>query len=171
MTSIVRAKVDDYQLLADIGKVSFIQSHGSSADASDINMYLNENYNYAVFKAELEDPDNIYHTVFHDNRAAGYSKIILNTPHSNIVIKNVTKLERFYLLKDFYGLKLGTELMKFNLVLSKNNNQGGMWLYVWVENLKAIAFYKKNGFKVIGTHDFKISETHSNPNYLMFLEY
>lgn len=171
MTSIVKAKGEDFQLLADIGKISYIESHGSSAKAADINMYLNEKYNYKVFKDELRDVNNIYHIIYHDNQPAGYSKIILNTPHSDIPIKNVTKLERLYLLKEFYGLKSGFELFNLNLELSKASNQAGMWLFVWKENHRAISFYKKMEFEIIGSYDFKLTETHSNPNHFMFLKY
>jgi ribosomal protein S18 acetylase RimI-like enzyme len=171
MTSIVKANEADFQLLADIGKISYIESHGSSAKTADINTYLNENYNYEVFKDELRNPKNIYYIIYYDKQPAGYSKIIFNSPHSNIQIKNVTKLERLYLLKAFYGLKLGFELFNLNVELSKNSNQAGMWLFVWKENHRAVSFYKKIGFKVIGSYDFKLTETHSNPNHHMFLKY
>ncbi|MEO9209693.1 MAG: hypothetical protein ABI208_01270, partial [Ginsengibacter sp.] len=74
-------------------------------------------------------------------------------------------------LKEFYNLKMGLELMNFNIELSKSDNQVGMWLFVWIENVRALNFYMKNGFEIIGSHDFKISATHSNPNHQMFLKY
>jgi len=46
-----------------------------------------------------------------------------------------------------------------------------MWLFVWTENHKAINFYKKAGFKIVGQHDFQISATHSNPNHQMLLTF
>ena len=171
MTSIVKAKEEDFKLLADIGRISFIESHGNSASAVDINMYVSEKYNYDVFKEELNDQKNIYHIIYQNNRPAGYSKIIFNVPHTNIQMENVTKLERLYLLKEFYGLKSGYELFNFNVELSKQNKQEGMWLFVWKENRQAVRFYEKIGFKVIGSYDFKLTETHSNPNHQMVLVY
>jgi ribosomal protein S18 acetylase RimI-like enzyme len=171
MISIVKAKAEDFQLLADIGKVSFIESHGNSALPADIDSYVNAKYNRDVFKQELNEPQNIYHTIYHDKQPAGYSKIILNSQHSNIQLERVTKLERLYLLKGFYNLKIGLELFNFNIELSKQNNQTGMWLFVWKENQRAVSFYKKNGFEIIGSYDFKLTETHANPNHQMLLIY
>ena len=171
MTSIIKAKDKDFSLLADLGRESFLESHGRSASPEDIDTYAKENYTVEVFKKEISDPKNIYHIIYCDDQPAGYSKIVFNVPHSNIPLENVTKLERIYLLEKFYGLKLGFELFKFNLELSKKNDQAGMWLYVWKENKRAISFYEKTGFKIIGSHDFKISETHSNPNHQMILLY
>lgn len=171
MTSIVKAKVNCYQLLADIGRTSFIESHRSSAAQCDIETYVSKNYDKDVIKAELSDPKNIYHVIYYDEKPAGYSKIIFNAPNSNILKDNVTKLERLYLLENFYGLKAGYELLNFNIELSRKNNQSGMWLFVWKENHRAVNFYKKTGFKIVGSYDFKITESHSNPNHQMLLEY
>ena len=67
-------------------------------------------------------------------------------------------MERLYLLKEFYGLHLGTKLMNFNSEL-------------WTENFRAIKFYEKAGFKIVGQANFTVSKTHSNPNYIMYLEF
>ena len=171
MFSIVKATENDIQLLADIGKQSFMESHGSSATEETIDQYVKEKYTGAIFHLELNDPKNIYHIIYHNNEAAGFSKIILNCPHADLSIDNLTKLERLYLLKEFYSLKLGAELFKFNLELSKTNNQAGMWLFVWKENHRAVKFYKKAGFEIAGSYNFQLTPTHSNPNYLMLLKY
>jgi ribosomal protein S18 acetylase RimI-like enzyme len=170
-TSIVKSKIGDFRLLAEIGRISFAESHGSSASSEDIESYVNEKYNDRILREELSDPLNIFHIIYHDNKPSGYSKIILNEPNQDIKQKNITKLERLYLLKEYYGLKLGLELFNFNVEISINNNQEGMWLFVWKENLRAVDFYFKAGFKIVGSHDFKLTETHSNPNHLMFLKY
>ena len=171
MTSIAKATKDDFKLLAAIGTQTFIESHGHSAPKPDIDSYVNEKYSDAFCQKELNDVNNIYHLIYYEGKPAGYSKIIFNSPHPNIALQNITKLERLYLLKDFYQLQLGKQLFHFNLALSKKNNQEGMWLFVWKENQRAINFYIKKDFIIIGSYDFKISAAHSNPNHQMFLQY
>jgi ribosomal protein S18 acetylase RimI-like enzyme len=148
-----------------------LPSHGSSASEDDINSYVAEKYTNEVSQKELADPNNIYHIIYCNGQPAGYSKIIFNVGHPNIPIGNVTKLERLYLLKEFYDLKLGHELLQFNIELAQQNKQAGMWLFTWKGNERAVHFYDKAGFKIIGSHDFKISETHSNPNHQMLLRF
>jgi ribosomal protein S18 acetylase RimI-like enzyme len=171
MGSIVKAAVQDIPLLSEIATISFIESHGNSAEAKDIDNYVTEKYSVSAFREELSEEKNIYHIIYHNGRAAGYSKIVFNTPFSDSMIKNIAKLERLYLLKNFYDLKLGAVLFQFNVDLSKKNNQAGIWLYTWKENHRAINFYKKYGFEIIGSYDFAISATHSNPNHQMFLKF
>ena len=171
MASIIRATKSDAKLLADLGRQTFIESHGHSAPKEDIDNYVNKNYTGQVFSEELSAVENIYHILYYKGQPVGFTKIILNYPIEKIATKNITKLERIYLLKEFYHLKLGLELLNFNIELSKTNNQLGMWLYVWTENERAFNFYKRNGFEIIGSHNFKISANHSNPNYQMLLKY
>jgi ribosomal protein S18 acetylase RimI-like enzyme len=80
-------------------------------------------------------------------------------------------MERLYLLKEFYNLGLGKELLNFNIQLAKKNKQLGIWVFVWTENTKAIAFYKKMDFKKVGNHDFVLSPTKTNPNHVLYLEF
>lgn len=170
-TSIIRATVQDSLLLAGMGRITFLEAHGNSASEDIVTGYINQNYSEAVLTAQLNDPGNLYHLIYHSGVPAGYSKIIFSTSNANISSAHVTKLERIYLLKEFYGLDLGRELLDYNIGLSKKQDQAGMWLFVWKENHRAINFYKKSGFKIIGSHDFKLSETHANPNHVMLLEY
>lgn len=171
MTSILKAQPEDISLLARLGSTTFIESHGNSAAKKDIDQFVNENFTEQAFKEELQDPNNIYYIIYHDNQPAGYSKIIYNFPYLHIQTENVTKLARIYLLKDFYGLQLGRDLLQFNIKLSKQNNQMGMWLFAWIENHRALNFYKKSGFEIIGNYDYKISENHTNPNYQMLVRW
>jgi ribosomal protein S18 acetylase RimI-like enzyme len=171
MISIVRATVADDMLLADLGRQTFIESHGHSAPQKDIDTYATEKFSVAAMTNELSDPKNIYHIIYYADDPAGFSKIIFNCAHPLIKTSNVTKLERLYLLERFHKLRLGSALFEFNVKLSKANDQTAMWLYVWKENAKAIKFYLRHNFKIIGSYDFRLSPTHTNPNHQMLLVY
>ncbi|GAA4808687.1 GNAT family N-acetyltransferase [Litoribaculum gwangyangense] len=171
MVSIVKATLNDVNLITHIGKTTFLQAHGRSAPEKDINTYVNKNFTKIAFEAELKDTKNLFNILYFNETPVGYSKIIFNYQHPNIAIKNVTKLERLYVLEAFHGLELGMELFNYNLNESIKSQQSGMWLFVWTENHKAMNFYKKAGFIIVGQHNFQISETHSNPNHQMFLTF
>jgi len=169
MISIDKATLVDYKTIVEIGKVSVEEAHRGSCSAKDLNEFLEKNYNNEAIKSELSDERNIYNIINVDGEPAGFSKIIFNSEHSNIQQKNITKLDRIYLSSKFFDRKLGFELLKFNIDISKKNNQSGIWLFTWTGNNRAINFYLKNGFSIIGSHDFQVTETHYNPNHQMFL--
>ncbi|MFD1315050.1 GNAT family N-acetyltransferase [Namhaeicola litoreus] len=169
MNRIVRATVNDCEPLNEIAKISFLEAHGKSAPTKDINSYVSKNFGLNTFIKELKNPENLYYLIYHDQKLAGYSKTIFNRPNENIRDENIAKLERFYLLSEFYGKGIAGELFNFNKSISYQKSQKGIWLAVWIENHRAIQFYTKNGFKRVGSYDFQISETHVNPNHIMYL--
>lgn len=171
MISIVRATAADSLCLSVISKQTLLESHGRSAPKEDMDQYISEKYNEEKLKEELNDPANIYHLLYYNGELVGFSKILLNVPYKEGADKNMTKLDRIFLLKKVYDLKLGVALLTFNLQFMKQHHQTGVWLFAWTENERAITFYKRNGFKIVGNYNFKISENHTNPNYQMFLDF
>ncbi len=170
MISVKKATEEDYQSIVAIGKVAVEEAHRDSTSAENLNVYLEKHYNDDAIREELADPDNIYHITSYNGKPVGFSKIILNTKEPGIKAANVAKLDRIYLLKEFYGLKLGLELLNFNIGVAGKNKQLGIWLYTWTGNKRAIDFYLKTGFTIIGSHKFYVTETHYNLNHLMFLD-
>lgn len=171
MISIFRAREKDYEAIVAIGNSSVAEAHKGSCAPEDLSTYVQNNYKPTAIQAELADENNIYHIINYNGKAVGFSKIVLNSKHQNITSEKVVKLDKIYLLKDYQALKLGFELLQHNINFAKANEQSGMWLYTWVGNLKAIAFYEKTGFKKIGSHDFFITKTTSNLNHQMLLQF
>jgi diamine N-acetyltransferase len=171
MISIVRATEEDYAPIVNIGRTSVEEAHRASAPAKDMSEYIESHYNNDAIRKELSDTKNVYHIITYNEIPAGFSKIVFDAAHPNIAAKNVTKLDRIYLLKKFQGLNIGLQLLKFNTDLAMRNNQCGMWLFTWVGNTRAIDFYLKAGFSIIGSAKFKVSETHYNDQHQMFLAF
>jgi ribosomal protein S18 acetylase RimI-like enzyme len=171
MNRIVKATTKEAKYLAKIAAETFLVSHGKSASKVDIENYVYQNFSEQIFHRELSNPKLEYYLIYHKNSLAGFSKVVFNVQNQNIKPNNCTKMERLYLLKAYHGLQLGKELLEFNIQLAKENNQTGIWLYVWVQNHRAISFYTKMGFVNVGKFDFVISATHTNPNHVLYLEF
>ena len=171
MITITPATIHDIKILTQVGHRSLLESHGHSAPAAVMQAYVTEKFTEAALEQELADPQNIFHIIWHNNQPAGYSKIIYRQPLALIPQKNITKMERLYLLQEYYSLKLGRQLLQFNIELSRSQGEESMWLYVWKENERALRFYTKAGFKIIGDGWFRLTDEHANPNWQMLLTY
>ena len=171
MVEIIKANAEHSDLITKLAQQTFSESHGHSASKEDINNFILRTYNSEAIRKEFENKKVDYHLIYFNKTIAGFSKIELQCPNINISEKNITKLDRIYLLEAFQGKQLGVKLLDFNIALSKKQHQNGIWLVVWTENQKAINFYTKMGFEIAGAYDFKISETHTNPNHVMYLKY
>ncbi|WP_338734056.1 GNAT family N-acetyltransferase [Mangrovimonas cancribranchiae] len=169
MVTIEKATIKDAQLLSKLGSKTFLQSHGYSASKQDITHYVRSHLNTDKFLSEISDYSNHFWVLYYNKQPIGYYKIVPNASQENISHSYITKLERLYLLEEFQQLKLGLKFFNHAVKETKRLNQNGLWLFTWVENHRAIAFYKKAGFKIVGEYYFKISKTHSNPNHQMLL--
>lgn len=170
-TTIRPAIPTDSGIIAHIGRLSVEEAHRPSCSPADMQTFLSATYNDDALSAELSDKTNIYHLLYVGDKPAGFSKIIFNAAHPSIAEQNITKLDRIYLLQEFYGMRLGHELMQFNLRLSKAQAQSAMWLFTWTGNNRAIDFYRKTGFEIIGAHRFKVTDTHYNEHHQMLLRF
>ena len=171
MIRIVPVQKEDMPLLVPIGRRSLVESHGHSAPTEVFETYLDEKFTPEALEAEVADKANLFHLVYYNDTPAGYSKIIYNCPIGPVAAPAITKLERLYLLSEFYDKKLGHRLLQFNIDLSKAAGQQGMWLYVWKENKRALRFYERAGFTIVGDGFFRLTDTHANPNWQMYLKY
>lgn len=161
----------DSPLLAQIGRISLLESHGHSQPIEIMQAYVSRSFSEAACRTELADKSNIFYAVYYNAQPAGYSKIIYSRPHPAISIAPVTKLERLYLLKEFYDLKLGHLMLHQAIENSKKTGDKGMWLEVWKGNERAVRFYERQGFQTVGETRFKLTATHSNPAWVMGIEY
>lgn len=164
-----KATTGDVTALLHLARQTFVESHGHSATTEHINDYMNRKFTESSLLSELTDENSVFF-VFEDEHALiGYSKIILDCPHPDINAAPVAKLERIYILQSHHGKNIGQALFDTNKDLAIAQHQQGIWLYVWTENHRAVSFYKRNGFQVIGSYDFEIAADHTNPNHRMWL--
>jgi ribosomal protein S18 acetylase RimI-like enzyme len=171
MLLINKATIKDARALSTLSVAAFLPAHGHSASEEVIDSYISDNFSEENFIKELSSSDFQYHLIYYKEELAGFSKVIFNYQNQFVTETNATKMERLYLLEKFYNLGLGKELLNFNIALAKQNKQAGIWVFVWIENTKAITFYKKNGFKKVGNSDFVLSPTKSNPNHNLYLKF
>jgi ribosomal protein S18 acetylase RimI-like enzyme len=57
---------------------------------------------------------------------------------------------------------VGEKLMRELLEEARRSGCQTMWLGVWEHNRRALAFYRKWGFKVVGAHIFQVGDDAQN---------
>lgn len=157
--------------ILNIAAPSFLSTHVSSAAKEDLDWFINQNYNLEAFKKDIADESNEYFILQFENKIVAYAKLVLHTHIDWEIIQPLTKLDRFYIDPEFVGKGVSKSLFQFIVELSKSKNQKGIWLYTWIGNTRAINFYRKQGFEIVGAFDFHISPNHTNPNHRMLLSF
>lgn len=166
-----KAQLSDAYALSEVAIKAFIPAHRDSCPPQDLHSYMASNFNQKKLEEEMTNSNNTYYVLLDKESIIGYYKINLNLTSTFISSSNVTYMSRLYVLPEYYDKGLGHKLLVHAIEICKKNKQSGMWLKVWTGNDRAIRFYKKQGFEIRGEDGFKISETHSNPNYVMHLPF
>ena len=69
---------------------------------------------------------------------------------------------RFYVDRGWHGRGLAQALMAEVRSVARTLGARTLWLGVWEQNPRAIAFYEKCGFRVVGSHRFMLGNDEQN---------
>jgi diamine N-acetyltransferase len=151
-----RATIADAGLLAELGARTFSDTFAADNKPEDMRAYLSSSFSPAKQTEELLDPLSVFLIAEIDKRAIGYAGL-----HGGRVPHCVNKaspieLTRIYVDKDWLGRAVGEALMKGCIETARQAGYCTLWLGVWERNERAKAFYRKWGFREVGTQIFQL---------------
>jgi ribosomal protein S18 acetylase RimI-like enzyme len=120
--------------------------------------YLDEAFSTEKLRAELANEDSEFYFLYADRALAGYIKLNEHRAQTDLNDSSSLELERIYVTPEFQGKSLGGVLMEKALELAIQRRKAYIWLGVWEKNEKAIGFYKRCGFYIIGKHSFVMGD-------------
>nr|WP_299341884.1 GNAT family N-acetyltransferase [Allomuricauda sp.] len=157
MEQIRLAKKEDAISIALLGRVTFTQTFRRFfSDFEGLNNYLDATFAVEKIERGLEKENNVYWVAFVNRLPVGYAKLKLDSPSNFVPYENVGQLQKIYVLQDFLSLKIGKRLQDALLEKAKASGCEHIWLSVYKENQRALRFYEKNDFKIVGEHQFSI---------------
>jgi len=158
MIKINLAKHTDAAVLALLGRITYAESHGNFIDSKDdLSTYINDAFSVAKTKQDINNTKNLFYMLFVDDLPVGYAKLVVNAVHESVLSPNNCRLERIYILSDFIPLKIGQQLLTFVEEKVKELQLDTLWLSVYIQNNRAIRFYKRNKFKNVGELNFIVN--------------
>ncbi|WP_039053961.1 GNAT family N-acetyltransferase [Sphingobacterium sp. T2] len=158
MESIIITEVrpDEIQDLQRICKLTFSETFSASNSENDMNNYLSENFSLEKITTEFNDKNSLFYFAKEGANILGYLKLNFGDAQTELRDPKALEIERIYVLKEFHGKKVGQLLFEKALKIAEEKKVDYVWLGVWEENLRAINFYKKNGFEEFDKHIFKL---------------
>ena len=153
------ATKDDVSYISILGRKTFTETFGHLfRDPSDLDTYLENTFSVAKITSSLDKKVNIFWIAFANGIPVGYAKLKLDSNTPFITQKSICQLQKIYVLKEYLSLKIGKELQIALLNKAKSLGYAYIWLSVLNTNERAIQFYKKNKFTLIGSHNFSIGK-------------
>jgi diamine N-acetyltransferase len=145
------ATVDDVVPYARAAERFFRATYGYDPHHAGImDAHCTETYDERVIEAQLRDP--LVQVIM-----AEASGAIVGFAHLRQVSGARTELLRFYLDVDWQGRGLAARLMEETRRVARTGGARTLFLGVWTDNSRAIAFYTRQGFVATGQVPFLLA--------------
>lgn len=93
----------------------------------------------------------------------GFAQFETQTDHPMILDPDAAELQRLYVQERFTGHGIGGRLLALAEQHACAKKASMLWATVWVGNLRALAFYPKQGYAHIGSPIYELQdEVHAN---------
>jgi len=153
---------DDAAVLAELGAKTFHETFAKENTPENMEAYLRRSFSPEIQLAELSEPGVIFLIAESDGIPVGYAQLILNSKDETIHGTRPLELRRIYADQGHLGKGVGKALMQGTIDEARQHDCDCVWLGVWERNQRAIDFYKKWGFRDVGTHVFSVGDDPQN---------
>ncbi|HYW13502.1 MAG TPA: GNAT family N-acetyltransferase [Longimicrobium sp.] len=152
--TIRRATAVDAGPLSALALRSFMEAFAAQNDPENVAVYTSRVYGPAQQAAEIGHPDIVTIVGEVDGRMAAYAQVRRIVPGPGVTGPDPVELMRFYVDQPWHGRGIAQRMMDAALVTARAMGARTVWLAVWEHNPRAMAFYTKRGFRVVGAQDF-----------------
>ncbi|WP_454045746.1 GNAT family N-acetyltransferase [Chryseobacterium sp. Marseille-Q8038] len=160
MSSIIinKATAEDLEVLQSLGIQTFSETFAEDNTEKAMKKYLEESFNTEKITSELNNPDSFFYIAWEEDNPVGYLKVNSGKAQTELQDETSLEIERIYVKKSHHGKKVGQLLYNQALDTAQQLTKSYLWLGVWEENLRALSFYRKNGFVEFDKHIFRLGE-------------
>jgi ribosomal protein S18 acetylase RimI-like enzyme len=148
------AKSSDAASLAALAERTFRETFAIDNTEENINLHCAQKFSVETQGEEIADPHLTTLLAEVAGELVGFAQLRLAHAATSVKGDRPAELHRIYVSSEWHGRGVANELMRAVYATAAQAGTDCIWLGVWERNLKAIAFYRKCGFAVVGNHPF-----------------
>lgn len=153
-----RVTREDLAELQKISKQTFYETFSPHNTTENMQRYLEGSFSGEKLSCEINNNESEFYFATIDKTIVGYLKLNSGKAQTELQDNRALEIERIYVVKEFYGKNVGRLLLEKALNIAKEKNADYIWLGVWEKNLRALNFYRKNGFIEFDRHKFILGD-------------
>ena len=157
-----RAAADDAEPLAGLALRSFLDAFAAQNDPDDVAAYTSRVYGPAQQAAEIANPAIVTLVAETDGRLAAYAMLRSGTTGPGVTGPAPVEIMRFYVDRPWHGTGVAHRMMDAALRTAREQGARTAFLAVWEHNPRALSFYTRRGFAVVGAQDFLLGSDLQN---------
>lgn len=151
-----RASAHDAERLSAFAASVFPLGGRPGAAALDIEAHIATQLNPDRFRELIADPATHVILAMSGEEIVGYGVMVCDCRHSQVEANTQAEVRKFYVDPRYHGQGLADALMRH--LLREGDGLDTVWLSVFSENPRAIRFYERCGFRVIGKQDYWVGD-------------
>ena len=160
MPEVRLATPTDAQALALLAESTFRETYESCNTQENMDDYCQKNYSSSAQLKEILDPKMMTFISESNGEPIAFAQLRWSMTPECVAAVKPGELQRLYVKKNWFGKGIAPRLMEHCIKELSNKGADMIWLGVWEHNPRAIAFYKKVGFREAGAHNFQLGSEH-----------
>ena len=152
-TCVRYARTDDAEVLSSLAAMVFPLGCPPGTDPLDLAHHISKELTAERFCELVENPNNMLFVAEVADQLCGFVLALRSSPHPQIEGVTPAELQKFYVAPAHHGRGIAHDLMRQALASLGQDRLAAVWLSVNSENPRAMAFYKKWDFYIVGTHE------------------
>jgi diamine N-acetyltransferase len=147
---------EDAAEVGAFGERSFRETFGPDNRPEDMDAYCRATYALERQRAELAASDRVTLVAEMDGVLAGYAQLREGPVPASVTGPDPIELLRFYVDSKWHGQGIAVALMEQTIDHARRRGRRTLYLAVWERNPRAISFYRKQGFREVGSQPFQL---------------
>jgi ribosomal protein S18 acetylase RimI-like enzyme len=160
--SIRVATISDAEMMTEFAWRTFHDAFAPMNSPDNMEAYMSQNFTLQKFSAQIADPRATFLIAEIDTTPVAFAKLYDGDVPICVSGLAPVEIERFYVDRQFHGKGVAQTLMQACFDRARQSGHGTIYLGVWENNHRAIAFYRKCGFDVVGSHVFQLGDEAQN---------
>jgi GNAT superfamily N-acetyltransferase len=140
--------------LSELAERTFRDTYAAHNTPEDMASYVAAHFGRDRQTSELHDPARITLVAEDGGQPAAYVQLARGPAPAGVSGDAPMEVVRFYVDRAWHGHGAAQELMAAAADAARSAGARTLWLGVWERNTRAIAFYRKCGFRDVGTKTF-----------------
>lgn len=159
MVIVIRpANFSDAASLAAIAERTFRETFAADNSEENISLHCAQKFSAEIQGEEISDPQMSTLLAEVAGELVGFAQLRLTHAVACIKGDRPAELHRIYVSSAWHGRGVAGELMRAVYAAAARAGCDCIWLGVWERNPRAIAFYRKCGFSLVGDHAFVLGQ-------------
>jgi len=159
MTTVRAATIADAAALAELGARLFFETYEHETPPADMAAFLAEAHGLEQQTRELSDPGIATFLADCGGELTGYTQVRIHAIPNGVAGDAQVELWRLYVDRRWHRRGIADRLLMRALEAARTFGASAVWLSVWERNPPAIAYYRKRGFREVGSHAFTVASS------------